>query len=661
MNAIRRLLLLTGLLLAGLFLGGCDSQLIYPTSTPWPTRTPRPTRTIAPTVTLTPTITPTPTEIIPSQAGTALPTGAAVIDPDNAHRLALFGRWGSGIPQAVAFSPDGSLVALASTRGLYLYDSENLALQHHIDPGMALRSLAFAPDGSLAAGGDDGRILIYNPASGELMHAIAAHRGPVFTLAFSENGDRLVSGGWDDAVRLWRWQEERELMSFDGHTSPPRSVSFSPDGETLYSWSPDDQLRIWPLSGRNPPEPIYLGIDPRRKSGSSAGFSSTGEFFAVDQDVRVRLLFTRTGNTRIMLTNFPQPVERVTVAPDGSYVATSNREGIRVWNGQNGQMTAEFEPGAGWNGALLAFSPDGSQLVSASDAVRLWSLEGPEEAVAVSPTAYQNGYRLFSGTAPDGEFIWNGLAGGQMLPLRLADGALMPVTGTMLDVGVPTAISADGSLAAAAGADRSISIWNTASGAPVATLTGLQQTPLSLAFSPDGSRVAAASGEAVVRVWGVESGDLAAELGASGSITQVSFSPDGNWLAGGSRLQTHLWQVDNWQLQETLPGRGLVFYDDSRLTARFVDDGTGETRVVLSSSSQPPLTLDANGSALAFSPAGDLLVVSGIYLSVFDVSSAKPLLMIDSPAPYGRALFALDGRKLLLTAPDGVAFVYAVP
>jgi hypothetical protein len=66
------------LLVVGLALAGCGTQILYPTSTPWPTRTPRPTQTSVPTLTLTPSITPTPTEIVPAQAGTPLPPEAAL-------------------------------------------------------------------------------------------------------------------------------------------------------------------------------------------------------------------------------------------------------------------------------------------------------------------------------------------------------------------------------------------------------------------------------------------------------------------------------------------------------------------------------------------------------------------------------------------------------
>jgi hypothetical protein len=64
---------------------------------------------------------------------------------------------------------------------------------------------------------------------------------------------------------------------------------------------------------------------------------------------------------------------------------------------------------------------------------------------------------------------------------------------------------------------------------------------------------------------------------------------------------------------------------------------------------------------LAFSPAADMLAVSGVKLSIYNASTGSRLFQIESPAPHGRVLFSPDARKLLLTAPDGVVYVYAVP
>ena len=66
-------------------------------------------------------------------------------------------------------------------------------------------AVAFSPDGSLlATAGRDNAIKFWNPDSGDLLHTIAAHEKPVLSLAFNADGMRLATGSGDNTVRLWQ-------------------------------------------------------------------------------------------------------------------------------------------------------------------------------------------------------------------------------------------------------------------------------------------------------------------------------------------------------------------------------------------------------------------------------------------------------------------------
>ena len=96
-------------------------------------------------------------------------------------------------------------------------------------------SVAFSPGGRfLASAAEDGLIKLSDPASGQELRSIVAHRNCANDLSFSPDGGLLASASCDHTVKIWDTATWREVSSFmGGPQALMTSVAFSPDGRYI--------------------------------------------------------------------------------------------------------------------------------------------------------------------------------------------------------------------------------------------------------------------------------------------------------------------------------------------------------------------------------------------------------------------------------------------
>ena len=141
----------------------------------------------------------------------------------------VLARLGKGRVEDVAFSPDGQVLAVASSIGIWLYDVETYRELALLTESMGwVSSVSFSPDGSMLASGSwDNTVILWDVASRSQLTTLEGHTGWVSSVSFSPDGSMLASGSWDSTVILWDVASRSQLTTLEGHTGWVSSVSFS--------------------------------------------------------------------------------------------------------------------------------------------------------------------------------------------------------------------------------------------------------------------------------------------------------------------------------------------------------------------------------------------------------------------------------------------------
>ena len=141
-----------------------------------------------------------------------------------------------------------TLVSIPYFSNAFAQDYTQLSLPEgvkaRLGKGLISGNIAYSPDGTLLAVASTIGIWIYNAETGEELDLFTGHTDWVISLVFSPDGNTLASGSSDLKVRLWDVDTGRHLRTLEGHTRWVYSVSFSPDGDTLASGSSDDDRNI---------------------------------------------------------------------------------------------------------------------------------------------------------------------------------------------------------------------------------------------------------------------------------------------------------------------------------------------------------------------------------------------------------------------------------
>lgn len=404
---------------------------------------------------------------------------------------------------------DISLIDLRKSDGVYTIPGANDIAS----------SLAFTDNGNaLAIGHFSGVISIFESPFLQPLRQTQTHRGKASLVTFSRDNMQLASAS-NEVIVVQTFGDRRPRQTFLGHRHTVRSIAFSPDGQNLISGDAGGVVKVWRLSDQSKQSYANVisqdGTTILRRAGTRAyivervgrltkNFILPGDFPDVGEPV-VRAVWREgmiLGGENSVCIEFDSRVEDHSL-PKGCRVDSCSADGRWVyltfpplntpiiWDRRNGRQHLALEPDPP-NPAAVTFSPDSRYCASGSRSgiVTIYDLQTAREVQrleAHSAWAYQR------------------------------------------------AFSQDGGHLATAGFDGVIRTWDWRRGIRLRefTSTSVSDGFWSVAFSPDGRRLAGGTGESTVVIWDLETGLETALLQGplpTQTIEILRFTSDGESL-----------------------------------------------------------------------------------------------------------------------------------
>jgi WD40 repeat protein/transcriptional regulator with XRE-family HTH domain len=495
----------------------------------------------------------------------------------------------------------------------------------------------YSPDGTrIATGSIDGTAKIWDTASGkELLTLQTAAQGAVNSVAFSPDGKLLAAGTDSGITRIWNVSTGEELRNLNGHLDAVVHVAFSPDGSRLATASFDGTSKVWDvttgkellsLREESPGFQVYwVNFSPDGSKLATSGTEGSQRGWASIWDVN-------TGQKTMTLPGHGPNTRSVAFSPDGTRIVTSNEDRTAtVWGAISG---SELFTLYGHTDIVeqADFSPDGTRIVTVSDdrKIKVWDSATGQNLLTL---AGHSGTVWSVSFSPDNQYIVTTSADNtaKVWSISPAQEVLTVVNGSRIvyPAGARLVYSPDGNRLAAANSDSTPKVWDVKTGKLLLELVGHTDLVTNIVYNADGTQIGTASNDRTAKIWDAKTGkELLSFTGHADNVMGIDFSPDGSRLATGSWDGTAIvWDAKTGKLLSTLIG-----HRDRVGTVDFSPDGT---RLVTGS---------WDGTAIVWD---------------WDASTGKELLrLIGHDSAVRRAVYSPDGTRIATTSFDGTAKVW---
>ncbi len=238
------------------------------------------------------------------------------------------------------------------------------------------------PDGAVAAGGRETFVFVKHvgsPPDADPHRMLIGHAGNITCLAFSTDGSKIVSGGWDSQVFVWDVEDGSVTAELTGHSAPVWGVLVY-DEKLILTACADKMVRIFDINGKSlrtiqgHTDVVRCFCKVHTGHWSGAAFASAGN----DEIIR---LWTLDGTSVGELHGHEAYIYSLAILPNGDIVSSSEDRTVRIWRDGHCIQTITHPAISLWT--VAACSTTGDIVSGASDnIIRIFSRDPERQADA---------------------------------------------------------------------------------------------------------------------------------------------------------------------------------------------------------------------------------------------------------------------------------------
>lgn len=526
------------------------TQTLIPPATLPPTPSPMPSFT--PVATLTPLPTPATSETNRSLSWTPLPPISEPITSGSIDKIRQLAIWGTGRPNSIQISNNGSILAVGTDIGAFLYNSQSMAQLTILQTPFAVQSMAFSFNNQVIAIGQiNGTISVFSLNGYEKIAELSLSEWDLpaefeASIDFSPiNNDLISTIETPENIIYHRW-ESFSWQLLDTFSIPNGIASYTNLPVNFAGVIRENSLTLQSISNPEETAPIQLPeaimtafFEQFNLYDGDAVPSANGDFLLLNNGNATIHWYLTEDDITYTLEDYPLPPEDPCLSAP---ISCQNTSGTYSWECEDPPPQPAIE--------MIALTPDDIMVLislnngrtefrRAYDGVVSWEINASFTQVVFSPSG-----ETFFGLRPTGSIEKRSTLDGTLID------ELDQHPGQLYDL----AFSRDGSVLAAGFNDGWIRVFSTYDGKMLGILDGVAT---SLQFSPDGALIAAGLLDGTVRIFELAKGKYEDLNLHQDEITDLAFTSDGTQLLTSSQDCTvKRWDVTYaYQIQSVTPNR----------------------------------------------------------------------------------------------------------